>query len=478
MDLANLSKEEKLRLYEVIQEKKRRILAKKPVYKPNAGQLPVHTDNKPIRIVAAANGGGKTTLAVQEVIWWSTGYNPITQAFTKVPATTVVLLDSPHKVEEVWLPEFRKWFPLDDECELSKSGKPYVNKILFKNGSKILFLFHEQEEIVFEGIQLDYLCADEPFPRKIWIALTRGARKKNSTPKFLIIGTPIGQPWLYNELWKKAANGERPDIGLHRFSITVNERNLADGYIEQFSRNLTEQEKQVRLHGHFSHLEGLALAHLFDRSTHIVKAFPWPKGKPCVLVIDPAFAKPHTAVLVGTTGDGRVYYLKEMRSKSPAGKFAEELKEFFAGYRVVDYIIDSLGETGSTGGDGNMSFAEKLRQCGVPVRSTSYDDKDDEAFIANIQQVLEVPQIKDNFGRQIPKLAIVEGNMGIVDDIESVCWQKYRQHELFKPKLDISAKDYLACLKYALKTNIAYLANVGAMPKAKRSRPSPWGRPR
>src|SRR4051812_39243970 len=101
MDISKLSKDEKLRRLDLIEERKRRLLAKRHTYKPNAGQLPVHQDNHTIRIVAAANGGGKTALAAHEVIWWATGYNPITKDFTKVPATIVVLLDAPSKVDEV-----------------------------------------------------------------------------------------------------------------------------------------------------------------------------------------------------------------------------------------------------------------------------------------------------------------------------------------------------------------------------------------
>ncbi len=474
MDLSRLSKDEKLLYLDAIKEKKRRILAQKPTYKPNPGQLPVHMDDKPVRIVAAANGGGKTTLAAQEVLWWCTGFNPLTGAFSKVPATVIVLLDSPLKIDKVWIQELRKWYPLDEECELRKNGKPYVNEIIFKNGSTIQIMLHEQEDMVFEGIQLDYLCADEPFPRRIWIALTRGARKKNTKPKFLIIGTPLGQPWLYNELWKKAAEGERPDVGIHRFGIEVNKDNLAVGYIEQFSRNLTDAEKKVRLQGHFSHLEGLALAHLFDRSHHVVKQFPWPQGKPVVLIIDPHWSKPHTFALVGATGDGRIYYIKEGKSKSPASRFALELREFYKGFRVIDFVIDSLASTEHTGGDGAKSFAQVLNENGVPVRATSYRDKDDEEFIQRIQQVLEIPDDMDNFGRKIPKLAIIEGNQGVINDIETVQWQKFRTHETFKNKLEISSKDYLSLLKYALATNISFVADIGKIPRVKRSKRSAW----
>lgn len=470
-----LTRDQKIQKYELIQEKKRRILAKKPVYKPNSGQLPVHKDKKSIRIVAAGNGGGKTALAAQEAIWWATGYNPITEEFSKVPATIILLLDSPLKIDKVWMPELRKWYPIDDECVLKKNGKPYVNEIVFKNGSTIQVMLQEQETIVFEGIQLDYFIADEPFERRIWVAVRRGARKKGTKPRFLIIGTPIGQPWLYSEMWKKSAEGERDDIGLHRFSTDVNLGNLADGYKEEFGRNLTEQEKKVRFGGHFDHIEGLALAHLFDRQCHVIKPFQWNPGKPVVVAVDPHPAKGHYAIMLGATGDGRLYYLKEMNSKSPPARFAEELKEFYAGYRVLDIIVDSLGETPGSGGDGNMSFSDKLRQRGVRARSTSFKDKSDSDFIQRIQQVLEIPEQADLFGRRLPRLAIIEGCTGIIDNIESVQWAKYRNHEVFKEKLDITQKEYLACLKYAMTTNLFFVADAGRVPKTKRSKPSPWG---
>src|SRR5690606_9471789 len=114
----------------------------------------------------------------------------------------------------------------------------------------------------------------------------------------------------------------------------------------------------------------------------------------------------------------------------------------------IDYIMDSLGETPRTGGEGNLSFGDVLRREGLPVRSTSFDDKNDEMFIQRIQQVLEIPDQPDNFGRKIPKFAIIEGNPGIVNDIETVQWMKYRNHDIYKDKLDITSKDYLSLLKY------------------------------
>lgn len=475
--MAELSREEKLRKIDALREKKRRLLAKKPTYKPNSGQLPVHQDQRDIRVVQSGNGAGKTALGANEAIWWARGVNSILNTMTRVPCVTAVCLDKPDKVEDIWIPELRKWTNLDDDAELRKNGKPYIEEIIFRNGSKIHFYFHDQAELAAEGVEIDNIIFDEPPPRRMFIALTRGTRKKGSTPKVLIIGTLLSQPWVYESLVRPAQKGERPDIGTYRFSTEVNRANLADGYIERFSRNLTEKEKMIRIEGHAAHLYGQALAHMFKPDIHVVPKFKWPEGKPVVLVIDPHPAKANVAILVGATGDGRIYYLKELVSNEPPGAFAEELKEFYRGYRVVDMIIDSLGATPGSGGDGNMSFSEKLVSKGVGVRSTSFREKDDEEFINRIRQVLEIPTTPDNFGRCRPILAIVEGNTGIVGDLEGVTWLKYKNLDENKPKLDISHRDFLACLKYALATNINFIAVRGSTPKVKRSGRSPWSGP-
>lgn len=458
---------------EALKEYKRRILKNKPTYIPNKGQEDVHLDSRRIRFVASGNGAGKTCLGTQEAIWWAQGYNPITKQISKVPATIVVVLDSPAKVADVWLEEIKKWYPIED-LEMKKNGKPHISELEFKNGSRIMFMFHLQEEMAFEGIQVDYVVYDEPPPRHVHIGLMRGARKKGAKPRFLFIGTPLGQPWLYQEVWKPAEEGLRPDIGLHRFSTQVNAQNLADGYIEEFSRNLTEKERRARLFGEFAHLEGLALAHLLDKGIHVVPAFKWPLGKPVVIAIDPHHSKPHHAIMLGTLGDGRLYYIKELTSRLAPEAFARSLRDWYQGFKVVDIICDSFGEIPGTGGDGNMSFSDKLRQMGVRCRATSFKDKSDEDFINKIKQVLEIPIDADNLGRKVPILAILEGNDGIIRDIENVTWQKRRKEEGFKERLEISNKDYLACLKYALTTNIVFMADGLRAPQTLRSGRSPW----
>lgn len=450
-DLTALTREEKLRLLDVIEEKKRRLIERRETYVPNNGQRPVHESQATVRAVFAGNGGGKTALGVHEALWACLGHNPVSGRTSKVPARIIVVLDKPDKVETVWLPEIKKWYPVKPE-QLHKRGKPYYTAITFDNGSELLFMFHDQEPMTFESIELDFAVFDEPPPRFVYVALRRGGRKKGSRPRFLIIGTPIAASWLRTDIFEPWSRGEAPDTECFRYGTKENERNLAEGYIESFSSVLTDKEKRIRLEGEFFDLDGLALAHLFKRDTHLIPAqdYKWPPQWPVMVVIDPAMSKPHVAVMVGITKEDRLVYLKELSAKCDAREFSRRLKEFYAGYRVVDIICDSLGSSDMSGGDGVLSFIQVLRDNGIRVRATTYDEKQDEAFIQLIQDSLALPLVPDNFGKYEPRLKILSNCAGVIADIETVQWERYRNEEMFKPKLAIGKKDYLACLKYAL----------------------------
>jgi hypothetical protein len=456
--LASLSKEEKLRLYDLLQEKKRRARESRAVYAPNTGQLPVHLSKKILRAVFSGNGAGKTAMAVNEAKWAVEGVNPITGANTAVPCRVYVVLDKPDKVEQTWLPEIKKWLNLKPE-QLHKKGKPYISSISFDNGSFINFLFHDQEPMSFESIEGDVFIFDEPPPRHVYVALRRGGRTKGRQARYLIIGTPLAAPWLRTDIYEPWVKGETTDTECFRFGTTVNQANLAENYIEQFSSVLSEKEKRIRLEGEFFDLEGLALSHLFRRETHVV-AMEWNPDWPCVVAIDPHPTKKHVAVLLGASPTGLVY-LKEFTAKLTARPFARALKDFYKGYRLLDIVCDSLGAAEMTGGEGFKSFIGILQEEGVRVRSTTYDDKNDEDWIQRIQECLVIPEEADGFGHRTPKLRILSGNVGVIGDIETVQWVKYRNVDEFKPKLDIGHKDYLACLKYALATNLNHTKKKG-----------------
>lgn len=452
--LKALSKKDKLAILDALEVKAERERDRKDNYVPNAGQLPVHISTKRTRVVFSGNGAGKSCMGVQEIMASVNGYNPWTKEHTPVPSTNIIVLDRPEKVDEVVMPELRKWFKIKPE-QLHKRGRPYISKIIFDNGSEITFMFADQEPMAFESVQVTGLVwFDEPPPRHCYVGLRRAGRVKGRQARYLITGTPIGGTgsWLRTDLYEPWAKGEAPEVECFRFGTRVNEKNLSEGYIQSFSSVLTEKEKQVRLEGAFHDIDGLALAHLFDRGKHLLPAseYRWPPHYPVIVAIDVAMAKPHVALMMGITKDNQYVVLKELSYKGTAPEFAERFKIWAAGYNIVDIIADSLGSSELSGGDGRLSFIASLNKHGVKCRATTYAEKDDSAWISMIREVLFIPEEPDNFGNRTPRLRVLSNCTGLIADIEQAAWKKQRLSDEYLPKIDISKLDRLAALKYCL----------------------------
>lgn len=463
-DLSKLTHEQKLELYNVIQEKKRRLKMRRAVYTPNDGQLPIHISEKSIKFCASGNGAGKTAAAVHEVVWALLGFHPFKKVHTKVPATVVVVLDKANKSDSVWVPEIKKWFDTTD-WEFAKKGTANTQEINLVSGSRLLFLSHEMDPLAWESIQADAVAYDEPPPRALFIAMRRATRKKNTKPWHLIIGTPLAQSWLRTEIYEPWAKGELPEAECFRMSSDVNKENINWEEQENNFRFMTEKERQVRRHGNFFDLSGLALASLFKRDVHIIDSagFTWDKQNPCVLVIDPHGAKPHVAVILGVDRDNKIYVLAETAKSCTPSQFAQHLKTFMEPYSIIDIVCDSYGNSSSgiqhIEAEGYQSFIRTLKDNGVPARATTYKEKSDEDFVSRIQDSLRIPFEPDNLGQMIPKLRILDRCTATIVDIENVEWQRDKKSDSNKPKLDIQHRDYLACVKYGLATNLYYDKN-------------------
>lgn len=449
IDLSKLTREEKLQLLDEIEEKEKRIKRSKGLYKPNSLQAKVHASLKRIRLVTSANGVGKTAMSVQEAYQTATlgasqARLDLNHPSLPVPNKGVVMLDAGEKVER-WIEEMNKWFDTS-EWQFIKNGKPYINEIALPNGSVWIFKFHLQEELSWESDEYDYAIYDEPPPRKAFVGLSRGLRRSSHSWS-LIVGTPLAQPWLKKELYDPAMKGERDDIEVFKAGILVNEENLGKDFITNFSKDLNEHEKRVRLHGDFAHLEGLALAEYWKPEHHVVQRFDWPRTWPVVVSVDFHSAKPCTAVLLGANKLDEFYVIKTLKSKSPPSVFAQEIKDWYTGYKVQDLVCDSLGSTPKTGGIENQSFIQVLNAKGVPIRPTSFKEKKEDVWVKNIQDLLYIRDTK--LGKR-PGLYIFSDLLELINEFESVQWARNRNNEEMKGHLDIGNKDFLSCLKYAL----------------------------
>jgi phage terminase large subunit-like protein len=470
--MSNLTRQQKIERIRLLEEKARREKEKRPIFKDraHAQQLKVLASTEIERWVLAGNGSGKTATGAEDVRCAVTGQNPYNGLKTRTPVRAYIILDKPEKIDSVVLPELRKWMNISAE-QCHKRGKPYVSEITFPNGSWIKFLFWDQDPMTAEGFEGDYFWFDEPPPRHLYIALKRAGRTKGRPARYLITCTLLRAAWIRQEVLEPWQNNERPNTACFEFETEMNRPNLRDGWIEEFSAILSEKEKLVRLKGKSFDLDGVALAHLFKRDKHLIDRDKlnqvWTKDNPCVIVMDPHPSKKHHAVLMGVDKDNYLYVLDECAEKQIARDFITTLidkKQWFLNYRILDVVYDSLGSAETTSGEGFKPFGvvvnEVLAAYGLGrARATTYNEKEDEAFIERIRDVLRIPDEPNNFGQIIPKLRFVSDCKGSIGDVTNVQWARDSKTGNNKEKLDITNTDYLSCIKYALATNLYYKKN-------------------
>lgn len=474
MEKQTLTRKQKLDLYELIQEKKKRLKMRKTTFKPIPEQLEIMQDDVYERIVTCGNGFGKTAVAVHEAMWKVQGYNPVRDKITRVPATVMVALDKPDKIEQKWKPELDKWYHIDWDKQGKKHGKPYYQELIFPNGSNILFYFHDQVDLTYESIEGDALIFDEPPPKRMYTGLSRGLRKRNTEPFILLVGTLITGAWIRKDLYIPWKRGELEDIKFYKFRADANEANWPKGYKKRFFGRLSEKEKAIRFEGEMGELDGLALAHLFDEDHHVIEAeeLDWDfEAYPCLIAVDPHTAKPTHATLMGVDPYGEEYVLDEVKKRCTATKFAETLiKLGWFDFRVMDIVYDSAGNAPSTSGEGFASFGErfnkKLKKEGlIKARGTTFKEKNDEDWIERITSRLAPDEGE-------PGIKFSSICRGTISDVENVSWTRDKHRDMNKPKLDIDNKDFLACVKYGLAANLT--PDRAKRKKIKRLRKQPY----
>ena len=452
--IAHLSREEKIRLISLLEEKERRIAASSSKYPPHPGQRRVHESQADQRFVFCGNGFGKTALLVNELHWAATGFNSITKQQTLVPAKICLLIDSPEKIEDI-VTEYRIWNTLS-ETQLHKRGKAHYSFITFENGSTITVLSHAVELLKLEGSNWSHLLCDEPPPKNVFDAIMRGGRIKGRRMKMLLCGTPITAAWMRLRIFEPWSKGELPHVECFTGDTDENMANLDAEAVERYFASLTDREREIRRHGAFHDLTGLALSHLFNSETHVVRRQEQESIEivSAVVAMDPHPSKKSHACLMGVDRDNQLYVIRHMAEKLPARQYAAKLREFMVGYRVIDIVCDSLGSAQMTSGDGFKSWIAVLNEEGIRCRATTYLEKSDEDFISRIQDVLVIPDKPNTFGVQAPRLRVFEQCVEVITDIQNVQWLRDKHADDNKPKLDITNKDALSTVKYALSTGL------------------------
>ena len=312
---------------------------------PNPVQDKFHRLKNKIRVISGANRIGKSTAGINEDVAHALGYRPWLpdtdpdyKVNIRVPNKGLICGESFQvQVKSTILPKLLGdpaqslpgAIPPPELADVKRNPQGIVTYIRLKNGSEIFLQSYDQDIALFESSDFDWEHFDEPPPKAIWIAATRGLMDRNG-PCWLTM-TPLTEPWIYDELY------ERKDVGIVYGDYTVNANwGISKAGIDDYFKNIENDPdtKEARMFGRFFHLEGLVYKS-YEPIHRIPRDRLFKNG------VSPAWAmymhidchpkKPHRTVWMTIAPDQRKYVVGALENTDSANlirPFCEEMRVY------------------------------------------------------------------------------------------------------------------------------------------------------
>jgi phage terminase large subunit-like protein len=296
------------------------------------------------RIFESGNQVGKTTIGVAEDIAHAMGFRPWLEKTdpdykiaVRVPNNGIVGCEvAGQTLTQRIEPEFMALIPQYCGVTVTRYSDGSIKSIHLQNdfngkpcGSTIHFRSYVQPAESYEGTVLDWIHFDEPPPRDILTASTRGLMSTNGPSWYTM--TPLKEAYIYDLLSLHAFNngGEDQEIAVFRGSTwdncqdwcracdtTIPENDpdrlkagevrpidhcpkcgqvmgfLPRAGIENYLKKITDpDEREAREEGKWKHLSGLVYK-MLDREKHLYEDFTIPNDWMRIEVLDPHDARP------------------------------------------------------------------------------------------------------------------------------------------------------------------------------------------
>lgn len=268
-----------------------------------------------------SNRSGKTTSNVVKIGFLTTGQYPDWYTGRKFRGKTKgrIFVKDYGSACRVVTDKLHDWLPQD--CYIhaprrNNQGAEVEWTIKHENGGLSFFdiMTYEQKTEAAEGADQDWVYFDEPPPRALYIAATRGLIDRDGICMFGL--TPLKEPWLFDEIY----NAKNPNImsvicdmrhNLERYNpLSKQIIGLKEASIRKFEQKLTEEERETRMHGKFRYLAGRIWKE-WEREIHTFDRTMWVAGKDGVIVngqppahwarcmlIDPHDRNPHALIWI------------------------------------------------------------------------------------------------------------------------------------------------------------------------------------
>ncbi len=340
---------------------------------------------------AIHHNSGKTHSSMAEASAHALGYRPWLaeddphyRADIHVPNKGLLVAESFDKVKTVLVSKLlgdpeSGWPGMIPKAEIAKTKKNQqgvVNFIQLKNGSTMSFQSYDQDVGLFESSDYDYVAFDEPPPQGIFKAVWRGLTDRLG--RAWLAMTPLKEPWVKEQLV------DAEHVSTHIFFMDDNVGfGLTQQGVDEFIRELDDDEIKARRFGEFLHLQGLVYR-TYVRNAQKVFRRPReklltrnhrgqiyvPRSWGLCMSIDPHPKTPHRAVWATPRPDGNLIVCGELINQDPENRvdaFADDILAYETDFLHCDYqdeitrLIDPSSQINNPV-DGNSiwdAFADK-----------------------------------------------------------------------------------------------------------------------
>jgi phage terminase large subunit-like protein len=418
------------------------------------------TVNYPTHAFVLGNGivtynSGKTTAGCVEFLMHMTqqypDWYPKENRYDRPIKGRIVATDFSKGVGEVIIPALEHW--MDTTVGGSFVAQKLRNPIgipvkwVLKNGNQFDILTHEQSVEQFEGWSGDLAWFDEPPPRDKYIATRRGLVDNNG--KTLLTLTPLKQPWIYDEIYTR----DDPSYFTVTMDIAENPTQTKEA-INEFTKTLSEEEREARLHGKFRHLSGLVFKE-FDPEIHLWDNQKVKKHWSVYFAIDPHPRTPTACLWLAVDEHDQMYvidelWLADMTAREIADAVKSQEMDYPARFRFIDPAMDKENELA-----GGFNVRKELMKYGIACTRANNDF---DYGISKIREALR-PTFLPLLKVSIPRLRISRQCHHLVYEFQHYMWDDYtmrpEDHDA-KQRAKKKNDHFIDCLRYILNSNPRY----------------------
>lgn len=376
-------------------------------YEPHEKQDEFHAlGNVKRRYVRTGNRFGKSTMGGAEDCAWARGERPWykkddPKRYIGIPKHStkgLIIVADWDKAHEIFTNPVKgqgqgklfRFLPKDCIVRMSRNNAGIISEITVKSiwgGESTIMLdtvkSFKSNPMGQESSDWDWIHVDEPCPKDMWVANSRGLIDRNGSAWFTC--TPIDQPWI-NDMFVprevfRIQDGATVHKDEHHVMIVGSSYDNpfnTEAALKMFENDLTEEQKDCRIKGIPFALSGLVYKE-FHPSDSLYRGTPpgWknpmcpPDNYTIRLAIDPHPQVPHAVLFAATSPEGQVYFFAEIFRKLTAVDLCEAIHDVIGPRYVQIFLCDPAAYVPSNIDQSVM--ADVLIENGVFVEKASKD---------------------------------------------------------------------------------------------------------